>query len=329
MALLMGLQHAFAMVGGLITPPLVVTRFAICGFPFCAELEQYAISAALIASGVCSLIQVSKTPIPGTKALFGRQLYMGSGILSVMGTAFTFLPIFELSIVQMKNDGIDGRVAYGKMIGTSCVCTLLEIGMSLMPVKWLQTAFPPLVTSVTVMLIGVGLIGSGMKSWGGGVVCAEMGWKEHSQLDGFETDIPLNPSATCVNGEVTLGFGSAEYIGLGFSVVVGLVMIELFGSIFMKNCNVVIALLFGYIIASFNNVDGQQYVESSKIVDARWFTFLWVETFPIGFYAPALVPMLIAYFVTTVETLGTLLMARYGLFVLALLPVLPVLCFFQ
>jgi uric acid-xanthine permease len=202
--------------------------------------------------------------------------------------------------------GIDGRVAYGKLIGTSCLCTLLEISMSIMPVRWLQTAFPPLVTSVTVMLIGVGLIGSGMKSWGGGVVCAEMGWKEHSQLAGLEDDIPLNPSATCVNGEVTLGFGSAEYVGLGFSVVVGLVLIELFGSIFMKNCNVVIALLFGYIIASFNTVNGQQYVESSKIVDARWFTFLWVETFPIGFYAPALVPMLIAYFVTTVETLGTL-----------------------
>jgi uric acid-xanthine permease len=105
MALLMGLQHAFAMVGGLITPPLVVTRFAICGFPFCAELEQYAISAALITSGICSLIQVSKLPIPGTKAIFGRQLFLGSGILSVMGTAFTFLPIFEIAIIQMKNDG--------------------------------------------------------------------------------------------------------------------------------------------------------------------------------------------------------------------------------
>jgi uric acid-xanthine permease len=196
------------------------------------------------------------------------------------------------------------------MLGTSSVCTLLELGMSIMPVWWLQTAFPPLVTSITVMLIGVGLIGSGMKSWGGGVVCAEMGWKEHGQLAALE-GVPLNPSATCVNGEVALGFGSAEYIGLGFSVVVGLVLIELFGSIFMKNCNVVIALLFGYIIASFNEVNGQKYVVGEKIEQADWFTFLWEETFPIGFYAPALIPMLIAYFVTTVETLGTFCWLRY------------------
>lgn len=98
MALLMGLQHAFAMVGGLITPPLVVTKFAICGFPFCAGLEQYAISAALITSGIASAIQVSKLPIPLTKGLFGRQLYLGSGVLSVMGTSFTFLPILRLPL---------------------------------------------------------------------------------------------------------------------------------------------------------------------------------------------------------------------------------------
>ena len=31
------------------------------------------------------------------------------------------------------------------------------------------------------------------------------------------------------------------------------------------------------------------------------FTFLWVETFPLGFYGPAVIPLLIAYLVTTVE----------------------------
>ena len=45
----MGLQHAFAMVGGLITPPYVVAKFTIDGFPFSnVELQQYFIVAALI-----------------------------------------------------------------------------------------------------------------------------------------------------------------------------------------------------------------------------------------------------------------------------------------
>lgn len=112
----MGLQHAFAMVGGLITPPYVVAKFTIDSFPFLmVDLQQYAIVAALITSGICTIINVMKVEIPLTKKIFGRSLYIGSGLLSVMGTSFTFLPIFEIAIRQMKSDGIDGQVAYGKI----------------------------------------------------------------------------------------------------------------------------------------------------------------------------------------------------------------------
>ena len=161
--MIMGLQHAFAMVGGLITPPLVVFRFTVCGFPFCPPLEQYAISAGLITSGICSIINVMKLPIPFTKQITGTQLYLGSGVLSVMGTSFTFLPVFEIAIAQMKQEGIDGQVAYGKMLGTSMVCCLLELMFSVLPIKFIKSIFPPLVTSITVMLIGVALTGTGMK----------------------------------------------------------------------------------------------------------------------------------------------------------------------
>ena len=32
--------------------------------------------------------------------------------------------MYEIAIGQMKADGIDGRVAYGKMLGTSIICGL-------------------------------------------------------------------------------------------------------------------------------------------------------------------------------------------------------------
>ena len=163
----MGLQHALAMVGGLITPPLVIFKFSVCFT--CIDLQQYAVAAALIASGICSLINCSKLPIPFSARLFGRQMFLGSGVLSVMGTAFTFLPIYEISISQMKANGIEGTVAYGKMIGTSLVCCLFELFLSFIPVPYIKRMCPPIVTAVTVMLIGVTLIGSGMKYWGGGV----------------------------------------------------------------------------------------------------------------------------------------------------------------
>ena len=131
--------------------------------------------------------------------------------------------MYEIAIGQMKADGIDGRVAYGKMLGTSIICGLLEVFLSSLPVKTVKNLFPTLVSSVTVMLIGITLIGSGMKYWGGGVVCAEMIWKQHSQVVALNTTLPP-PFPTCTNGETNLGYGSPEYIGLGFSVMAMLVL---------------------------------------------------------------------------------------------------------
>jgi xanthine/uracil permease len=322
LALLMGLQHTFAMVGGLVTPPLVIFRFTVCGFPFCPPLEQYAVSAALITSGICTLINVSKFKFPFSEKIFGRSLYIGSGVLSVMGTSFTFLPIFEIAIGQMKEDGVDGRTAYGALLGTSMVCSLVELVFSFMPIRYIKALFPPLVTSITVILIGVALVGTGMKYWGGGVVCAEMGWKTHSQVTDKQEDFDFTfppPAATCTNGETSLFYGAPEYVGLGFSVLCFLVVIELFGSVFMKSCNVILALLFGFFVAGVSNYQGQNYVNTEHIKNAETITFLWVETFPIGFYGPAVIPMIIAYLVTTVETVGDLT----GSFLLFMLRELP------
>ncbi|CAJ1951324.1 unnamed protein product [Cylindrotheca closterium] len=300
LALIMGLQHCFAMVGGLITPPLVVFRFTVCGFPFCADLEQYAISAALITSGFCSIFNVAQFAIPFSEKITGKAYYVGSGVLSVLGTSFTFLPIYEIAIAQMKQDGMSGEAAYGAMLGTSMVCCLLELFLSFMPIRIIKKIFPPIVTSITVILIGVALTGTGMKYWGGGVVCAEMGWQTHASI--VAQDLSFGPPfPTCTAGETSYMYGDPRYIGLGFSVLAFLVVIEMWGSVFMKNCNVLLALLFGYMIAG---LAPEKYVAQDNIELAEPITFLWVYTFPISVYAPAIIPMLIAYLVTTVETVG-------------------------
>ena len=74
----------------------------------------------------------------------------------------------------------------------------------------------------------------------------------------------------------------------------------------MKNCNVILALLFGYFVAGVSDYNGLNYINTDNIKNADPITFLWVETFPIGFYGPAVIPMIIAYLVTTVETVGDL-----------------------
>jgi uric acid-xanthine permease len=134
-----------------------------------------------------------------------------------------------------------------------------------------------------------------------------MGWKEHQQIAEYDPVLVFPPPGpVCQNGDVELGYGSPEFIGLGFSVMCGLVFIEIFGSTFMKNCNVFLALVFGYFVAAVSNYDGNSYVDVEAIKSAAPITFLWVHTFPIGFYGPAVIPLLIAYLVTTVETIGDL-----------------------
>jgi NCS2 family nucleobase:cation symporter-2 len=57
-------------------------------------------------------------------------------------------------------------------------------------------------------------------------------------------------------------------------------------------------------VAGLADYEGANYVDTNKIKDADAVTFLWVETFPLGLYGPAVIPLLIAYLVTTVETVG-------------------------
>lgn len=67
---------------------------------------------------------------------------------------------------------------------------------------------------------------------------------------------------------------------------------------------VIIGLAVGVIAAAFASIEGPSYLASDEVANAPSITFLWVETFKIGFYAPAVLPLLVAFVVTTVESVG-------------------------
>ena len=72
----------------------------------------------------------------------------------------------------------------------------------------------------------------------------------------------------------------------------------------MRNCSVILALLFGYLIAACIKFEGKKYVITNKIEQAPGITFLWTKTFPLGFYPPALIPLAIVFCITSIETVG-------------------------
>ncbi|EEA21129.1 hypothetical protein TMatcc_001134 [Talaromyces marneffei ATCC 18224] len=287
LAILLGLQHALAMLAGVITPPIIVSGAA--GFD--TSTSQYLVSSSLIVSGILSAIQITRLKIRGT------PYYIGTGLISVAGTSFSTLTIANNALTQMYNSGycpIDPETGaklacpqgYGAILGTSCLCSLLEIGLSFVPIDVIKRIFPPLVTGPTVMLIGVSLIESGLKNWAGGSGACLANAASRA----------LCPSATAPH---PLPWGSAEFIGLGFLVFVSIILCERFGSPIMRTCSVAVGLLVGCIVAAACG-----YFDPSSIQQAPVASFVWVKTFPLSIYAPLILPFLALYIVLMMEAIG-------------------------
>ncbi|KAI0775994.1 Xanthine/uracil permease [Trametes elegans] len=304
-----GLQHALAMLAGLITPPIIFANTLSLD----AETSAYMISASLIGCGILSLVQMSRI------RLF-RNYYLGTGLITVVGTSFATLSTANAIFNAMYADGTcpstvaaDGTVtrgpcpdAYGmvlgqgdptyirtyptdSLIGTSLICSFFEIFMSFVPIRILKRIFPPMVTGTVIVMIGASLIGSsGIPNWGGGSNdCAGR------PASGF---FELCPNIAAPR---PLPWGSPEFIGLGFLSFVSIILTELFGSPFLKNISVIVGLAVGCIVAG-----AAGYIDGSSIKTAPAITFLWVHTFKIRVYAPAILPMLAVYVSLAMEAIG-------------------------
>ncbi|KAJ4473879.1 xanthine/uracil permease [Lentinula aciculospora] len=291
LAISSGLQHALAMLAGLITPPIIFASTLNLD----SATSAYMISASLIGCGILSLVQVSRIP------LF-RGYYLGTGLISVVGTSFATLSTANAIFDAMYQDGTctsivgsDGTVvrnacpdAYGKVLGTSLICSFLEMFLAFIPPRVLKRTFPPLITGTVVLLIGASLIGSsGVPNWGGG-------------SNNCQT-APTGIFALCPTtlAPRPLPWGSPEFIGLGFLSFISIVITEMFGSPFLKNISIIVGLAVGSIVAGATG-----YIDGSSISTAPSITFLWVHTFKIGVYPPAILPMLAVYASLAMEAIG-------------------------
>jgi len=288
LALLLGFQHALSMLAGVITPPIILSGAA----KLTTAQSQYLVSTSLIVCGLLSSIQITRFHI------YGTPYYIGTGLISVVGTSFATIPVATGALSQMYKNGycptspngtqLPCPQGYGAILGTACVCALLEVLLSFMPPKLLKKFFPPLVTGPTVMLIGVHLIETGFKNWAGG-----SGTCSTRPATGIFRLCPT------INAPRPLPWGSAEFIGLGFSVFVTIILCERFGSPIMKSTAVVIGLLVGCIIAGATG-----YFDRKGIDTAPAASFIWVHTFPLSVYAPIVLPLLAVYIVLAMEAIG-------------------------
>ncbi|KAF1913190.1 permease family-domain-containing protein [Ampelomyces quisqualis] len=288
LALLLGFQHALAMLAGVITPPIILANAA----NLTLDQQRYLVSTSLVVCGILSSIQITRFHIWKT------PYHIGTGLISVVGTSFATIPVATGALSQMYATGYCPTSAagrklpcpdgYGAILGTAACCALLEIAMSFTSPRVLKKIFPPLVTGPTVMLIGVKLVQSGFQNWAGG-----SGDCKSRPTSGL---FQLCPN---INAPHALPWGSAEFIGLGFSVFITIIICERFGAPIMKSTAVVIGLLVGCIIAGATGYFDKQTIDAAPPV-----SFIWVHTFKLSVYGPIVLPLLAVYMVLAMEAIG-------------------------
>ncbi|MGM0413788.1 MAG: uracil-xanthine permease family protein [Bacillota bacterium] len=241
--IVLGFQHMLAMFVGIITPPLIIAGVA----GLSTAETGFFVSMALIMSGVASFIQCYKVgPV-------------GSGLLGVHGTSFTFLP---MATAAANAGGIP------LVLGMALAASPVEMILSRF-IKQARQLFPPIVSGTVVTLIGLSLIESGMRDFGGGA--------------GAEN------------------FGAPRNLAIGLFVLIVIILFNRFGKGLSKVGAVAIGLVFGYIVAIPLGM-----INFQEVMDAGWFTMPRPLYFGMDFSWGHLIPWVLAYFITSIETIGDL-----------------------
>ncbi len=269
-AILYGLQHVLAMFVGNLTPLIVIC--GACGIGAASDFASVYVELlqnAMIIAGVVTLIQLfSIGPVGGKVPI-------------IMGTSSGFIGVFS-SVANIMGGGI---LAYGAMMGASIIGGLFEgvLGLFLKP---LRKFFPAVVTGTVVLSIGLSLISVGVNSFGGGASAKD--------------------------------FGSVENLLIGLAVLCIILAIKHFAKGIAGSSAILIGIICGYIICGIMGVvlpttgidaDGVQYTKAwvlnfDKVRDAGWFAFPTILPVKPVFDVRAIIPVLIMFIVTAVETVG-------------------------
>lgn len=247
-----GFQHLLAMFVPIMTPAMILgTAF---GLPL--EMTSYLISVSLIASGIGTLIQSS-----GWRG-------MGTGLLSVVGTSFTFIPVLLFTFTMY-----DGTMPKEEIIAVITGLTIVG-GLTMMLISRMvfifDRVFPPLVNGVILALVGFSLCKVGMTDLCGGYAAKAAGT-----------------------------FGQFQHIALGGSVLLLIVVLNCSRNPFVRTSSVLVGLFVGYLASCFLGV-----VDFSHLGEVSAFNFPVPLKYGISFSSSAFVLMLLCIVLASAEAVG-------------------------
>ena len=254
-ALLAALQHVLAAFAGIIAPPLIIGN----AIGLDTNTTSFLVSMSLFVAGIATFIQVKKIgPV-------------GSGLLSIQGTSFSFLsPIIATGLAAIEG-GRTPNEALGVIFGVCLVGSFVEIILSCF-LHLVKKFVTPLVTGIVVSLIGLSLIEVAINSMAGGEAARESGT-----------------------------FASLQNLGLAGFVLLIVVVLNSSKNQYLRTGSIVIGLLCGYLISFFLGI-----VDFSSLSDLQLFNLPVPFRYGFGFSWSALIPIAFIYVITTIETIGDL-----------------------
>lgn len=240
-AIPLGLQHVLAMFVSNITPLIIVA--GALNIP--AETKTFLIQCTMFVAGLNTMIQAY------TIGPIGARLPI------VVGTSFAFVPV-ALSI------GL--QYGYEAILGAALVGGIFEAFIGLI-IKKIRRYFPPVVTGVIVLSIGLSLLPTGVSSFAGGVGSAD--------------------------------FGSFSNLILGMIVLITVIYFKQFTKGITSTGAMFIGTVVGFIVAIFMGK-----IDLSSLSSAGYFNIPRPFTYGFIFHLDACLAMVMMYIVSAVETVG-------------------------
>ena len=277
-----GLQHVLAMFVGNLSPLLII--MAMCGITVDGGLGTLRVSLlqnAMLVAGINTMIQVRKLgPI-------------GSGLPIVMGTSSGFIGVNKgiaasmmagIAAGTITTDINAGIFAYGAILGAQMCGGVFEMVLGFC-IKPLRKFFPAVVTGTVVTAIGLSLFSVGIGFFGGGNANADYGALWNLFL-GLVTLI-----AILFFKHGTKGFTSVSAILMG--IIVGYVVSFIMGLFLPETVTI-----------GETTVTAAYITKWSQVKEAAWFAL--PKVFPVKpqFQIDAIIPLMIMFIVTAVETVG-------------------------
>ncbi|MBP5162038.1 MAG: purine/pyrimidine permease [Spirochaetales bacterium] len=236
------LQHILAMFATNLVP--ILTIASITGQTMSDELTLALSQNAMLIAGIATLIQ--STPI----------WKIGSGLPIVMGMSFTFLITLVTIALTYGYPGVIGAVIIGGLFE----------GLLGLTARYWKRIISPIVSATVVTCIGLSLLGTATRSFGGG----------------YADD-----------------FGAIHYLVIGFATIAACIIWQIYAKGTKKQLSILMGLTVGYIASLFFGIIVFPDFSGVKI-------FSLPKILPVmpEFHFDAILSICVIYLVSATETIG-------------------------